>query len=73
MDPIHRLYNTASKLEDMELELLANIAERLLIGQERYGKLKDNADKKVWLNEAGEELMDGIVYVAMDLMRRGSK
>jgi len=73
LDPIHRLYNTASKLEDMELELLANIAERLLIGQERYGKLKDNADKKVWLNEAGEELMDGIVYVAMDLMRRGSK
>ena len=52
----------ASDLESREIRCLKRIAERLLMGQEAYGKLSPG--KKDWKREAKEEAMDMAVYLS---------
>ena len=50
------------RLHDRELSCLKRIAERLLMGQEAYGKLSPG--KRDWKREAKEEAMDMAVYLS---------
>jgi hypothetical protein len=52
-----------------ELRVLGRIADRLRIGQTRYGRLSIKEDRRNWSNEMLEELLDGTVYGALELIR----
>ena len=49
------------------------VAERLLVGRERYGNLHLATDARNFRVEALEEAADGLVYAAAGLMRAGGK
>lgn len=66
MYPGNRLQSSWAHLGDRERKLLAIISERLLVGQRTYGEL--SAGKRPWKKEAMEEMVDGIVYTACELL-----
>jgi hypothetical protein len=69
LTPQQRLMATASQLGSQELEVLAVIAERLLMGQRCYGLLRLATDNRDFHKEAMEEAADGLVYSACALVR----
>ena len=69
MSPHQKLMATASQLGREELEVLALIAERLLMGQRQYGLLRLAVDARDFHREALEESCDGMVYSACALLR----
>ncbi len=58
------------QLGDIELQVLAKVAERLLGGQEEYGTFKED-DPRDMRKELFEEILDCQVYAARELVRRG--
>lgn len=67
----YKLNLAMEQLGHMERMVLATIAERLLAGQKQYGKLTPG--KKVWTKEAHEEALDGMVYMACQLVEGGNR
>ena len=59
----HLLY-----LGDIEIEIIAAIADRLAMGQKQYGKFPAD-DKRDFLQEAKEEALDLAVYMARRCIR----
>lgn len=62
-----------SKLPDLnadETEVLTVILRRLWLGRGLYGPLGIATDSRDWNNEALEEHLDGLVYLACDAIRR---
>jgi hypothetical protein len=58
-------------LGDDERRVLEVIAARLRMGAGAYGALDVVAnDARDWRREASEELLDGFVYLAREVMRR---
>lgn len=57
-----------SQLHRNERELLRDVAERLLMGQETYGPFRED-DPRNMRREAYMEHLDGIVYLARDLRK----
>ena len=53
-------------LKDREREILLEIAQRLLDGQTSYGPFVDD-DARDMVQEASEEILDGMVYMARKL------
>ena len=45
-------------------------AERILVGQQRYGRLDLAHDPRDWEREAREEDLDGIAYRAFAVVKR---
>jgi hypothetical protein len=58
------------KLGTDEQRVLQLIAARLEMGAGTYGPLAVASDARDWRHEAAEELLDGCVYLACDVMRR---
>lgn len=54
-----------------EAEVLAIVAERLVMGRQVYGELHPATDPRDFAREALEEAADGLVYVAAALVRAG--
>lgn len=53
-----------------ERRLLACITRRLDRGRQDYGALDLAKDRRDFGQEAGEELVDGVIYLAAELIRR---
>lgn len=63
----------ASLMLDMnldEIEVLREVAQRLMKGRRQYGPLDLVADQRDWQQEKLEECCDGMVYEACDAVRR---
>lgn len=67
---LHLLQTVAQDLEQQELELIILVAGRLRTGGVQYGPLNVD-DGRDWKQEAKEELLDAVVYLTCDLMRKG--
>lgn len=57
-------------LPAVERQLVALVADRLLVGLDEYGPLDLATDRRDYLREAREESLDEIVYRLLDGMRR---
>ena len=51
------------------LRVLERQAARLVVGNRQYGKLDAVGDRRKWLDELREELLDAVVYLEADAMR----
>ena len=68
-DRTARLLCVARQLGDDELAVLLLVAERLAMGQRRYGAFHVASDPRSFDIEALEEAADGLVYAAAALIR----
>jgi hypothetical protein len=64
-----RLLTLARDLGDDELAVLRLVAERLTVGQQRYGAFHVATDPPSFVIEGLEEAADGLVYTAAALIR----
>jgi hypothetical protein len=64
-----RLVEICGELGTEELRVLILVAERLRIGQRRYGRFDLATDGRDWYAEAADEIADALVYAACGLMR----
>lgn len=71
MDKLNRLLDTWEKLGERERLCLLVLAMRIKRGQTAYGPM--TVDKKDWTYEALEEVMDGLVYMAIALQDKSDK
>ncbi|MGD0950038.1 MAG: hypothetical protein ABSA52_21755 [Candidatus Binatia bacterium] len=69
MRQLDRLQEAAEQLGAAELSVLLTVAERLLVGRQRYGALHPDTDPRDFRKEAFEELADAAVYLAAALMK----
>ena len=53
-----------------ERKVLLAVARRLAVGRKCYGPLDIHNDPRAWQKEAGEELLDAVVYLTCDALRR---
>lgn len=56
---------------EVALAALSQVLDRLEVGRERYGVMDLNTITKDLRAEAREELIDGLIYLAADLVRGG--
>lgn len=63
MSQYEKIIDLLSRLGDDELRVIERFAARLLMGQERYGRLSLATDKRDWKAESSEELVDFLVYL----------
>ena len=63
------LHDRVVVLGDDEVRVLAEIAERLVMGARQYGRLDLKNDGRDWLAEARQEALDLAVYVAMQAVK----
>jgi hypothetical protein len=68
--PVEELGALCAELGDDEVRVLVLVGRRLLMGQRIYGRLDANRDARDWRAEAAEELLDGCVYLAAEVLRR---
>lgn len=68
-----RLSTIAARLGTDEIAVLALVAQRLLLGRERYGALRLATDRRDFAREALEEAADGLAYAAAGLLRKKSR
>ena len=66
-----RILAALDELGTDEGEVLALVAERLVMGRRAYGELHAATDARDFGREALEEAADGLVYVAAALVRSG--
>lgn len=66
---IGALFLATQRLGPGELAVLVTIAQRLEMGREQYGDLDPVRDPRNWRREAAEELLDGCVYSACEVLR----
>lgn len=68
------LLETLRRLGPDELRVLHILARRLLVGQERYGRLDVARDQRDWRRERAEEVHDLLIYSAIaELKERCSR
>jgi len=48
-----------------ELRVLLSVADRLNTGRRQYGPLRIGEDRRRWLEEMRDELLDAVAYSAM--------
>ena len=58
-----------SEPEGAEARVVRLVAERLAQGRREYGPLDPEGDRRDWLAEATEELLDAVVYLAAEMIR----
>jgi len=54
-----------------ELRVIELIVRRMRHGRAQYGPLDVHTDRKDWMHEASEELLDAVAYLAMEVTRKG--
>jgi hypothetical protein len=70
---LDRLLKSYRQLGDDERAVVCLIAERLAAGREVYGELDILEDKRTMPREAGEELLDATVYLAVETLKWARK
>ena len=55
------------------MDVAVGLAERMRTGRERYAPLKLATDRRDWVREAREEMLDGAAYLACALVQRGRR
>lgn len=53
-----------------EPRILELVRQRLELGKTEYGTLNVSSDKRNFKNETIEELLDAVIYLAAELIRR---
>jgi hypothetical protein len=66
-----RILAALDRLGADELEVLAIVSERLVMGRSQYGELQLATDRRDFRHEALLELADGCVYLAAGIVRAG--
>ena len=61
---IVKLVDLACRMNDVEFSILMKIAERIIFGQEQYGKWKSDNSGRDMRQELFEEVLDGMIYSA---------
>lgn len=64
-----RLLALVAQLEPDAVEVLEQIAARLVMGGRQYGTLKIDHDARDFRGEFAEEMLDGAVYAAIQTIR----
>lgn len=70
VDGLDTLREIAEQLSPDARSVLLLIARRMQKGQEQYGWLDLKNDKRNWRQEIREELLDALVYDAMEEVQR---
>lgn len=70
---ISRLVSIAARLNEAELSVLLQIAERLAEGRERYSAFDPERDGRDFIRELQEEIIDGAVYIEMGRLADAAK
>jgi len=66
---VGRLFTASASLGDDELLVLATIAERAVMGGEKYGPIDVANDPRNFRRETAEELLDACFYSTCELIR----
>ena len=61
---IVKLVNLAYRMNEIEFSILMKIAERIIFGQEQYGKWQADNSGRDMRKELFEEVLDGMIYSA---------
>lgn len=69
MTALERLHAAVADLGDDEVAVLAEAAERLRAGRGYYGELRLATERRDFVGDAVEELLDATVYLAADVVR----
>lgn len=56
----------------IEQEIMEIVRSRLKLGEETYGKFKED-DSRDWEEETLDELIDGLIYLSVALIRKMRK
>jgi hypothetical protein len=56
-----------------ELRVINHVASRIERGRVSYGPLDIDADKRDWLLELDQELVDAVVYAAIERLKHRSR
>ena len=67
---LEQLGRTLPRLGNDEVVVLAELAARILVGQEQYGRLDLANDKRDWRKEKAEEEKDWLFYVVFEDLRK---
>lgn len=68
-----RLHKSCSELEPQAIEVLAYIAERLVLGRKAYGDMNLETDERNMMKEVAAEAGDLVVYQVMHLLQKAMK
>jgi hypothetical protein len=71
IDDICEVSDVANLLAPDALKVLVWLARRLKAGQLQYGRLDLSKDKRDWRVEKREEILDYLIYDAMEEVQRG--
>lgn len=66
---IDRINSALRRLEPAALEVVAYVADRMVMGRAQYGDLDVN-DGRDWMKEASQELGDCSVYLVCSLLQK---
>lgn len=67
--PFALLVAHCAKLGHDEIAVLERVAERLVMGRRQYGDLNIASDSRAWDEEARQEILDGLVYLAVGSLK----
>jgi hypothetical protein len=68
-DRVSRLMEALERVSDQEFEVVALVAEGVLSGEAKYGRLDVATDARDFRDELIEELRDGLVYAHAEILR----
>lgn len=71
--PKEELKELVNGLGEDEVRILVRVARRLEFGRQRYGLMDLKNDKRDFVREAMEEILDWMVYVESDIERKAQK
>lgn len=63
----------ARQLESLgpdEVEVIAEITDRIVMGRQLYGELRIDTDNRDWMKELEAEILDSSVYSAVKIIKR---
>lgn len=67
---LDEIWQIWAMLNEDEREVLLRIARRIFAGQQAYGKMDVEGDKRDFVEERAQELEDALVYTVMAELKR---
>jgi hypothetical protein len=67
------LENLNDDERNVVLDVALGLARRMFTGRQRYAPLDLATDRRDWVGEATEEMLDGAAYLAMALVQRAHR
>ncbi len=65
----NELISAVQMLEPDAVEVLHQQAQRMIAGRKAYGDLNITRDRREWTEQAVEELLDGMNYLTIELVK----